>query len=125
LIIENLISCGTESCFPNETQNPYIALRTQNPQVYEYFIQNYDIHPKIGQPSSPKISEVAHWVHQQYSPNKDYEEDNMIIRAVFPKGIIVGHLHPAKKQEINNFFNSNLDVLGGDSYILVSENLPK
>ena len=119
LIIESLIECGMQSCFEDADQTRYISMRTQNPQIYEYFNRHYDVFPHVDKQPSADVQSVASWVHQQYSPNKVYEMQDMIIRSAFPKGIIVGHLHPAKDDAINAFINDNLDILGGDSYILV------
>lgn len=122
LIIDSLIECAFPSCFGEEKKSQYITLRTQNPQVYEYFNKHYFLYPAKDKPVTETVSRIASWVNEAYSPTKTYEEDKLIIREVFPKGIIVGHLHPAKSDEINSFINDNLNVLEGDSYVLVMEN---
>lgn len=120
LIIELLIERGMESCFANtKNHQKFIALRTQNPQIYEYFNKHYDVYPHKDKIANDTITAIGLGVHKKYSPDKIYDLNRMIIRSVFPKGIIVGHLHPAKDDTFNLYINEHLDVMGGDSYILV------
>src|SRR5690606_41871327 len=42
LIIRTLIECGVQSCFGQLPHKIFIALRTQNPQIYEFFNRYYD-----------------------------------------------------------------------------------
>lgn len=119
LIIDALVECGVKSCFGDYPSNVYLSLRTQNPQVYEYFLNQYDLYPKPDRKAPEDIARVAHWVHDQYSAGKVYEKDNLIIRRIFPKGIIVGDLHPARTPVINEFVESQLNIRDGDSFILV------
>lgn len=117
LLIETLIDRGTSTC--NRDNPLYISLRTQNAQLYEFFDRNYDLYPKWDKETPADIKAVALSVHQKFSPSKEYEPDNLIVRKVFPTGIVVGHLHFPKSKQIEHYIFDYLDVEGGDSYILV------
>src|SRR5690554_5517985 len=119
LIIRTLIECGVQSCFGQLPHKIFIALRTQNPQIYEFFNRYYDVYPHWDKTPDDEIAGVARWVHRQYSPKKSYDSKLMIVRNVFPEGIVVGHLHPSRDPRISEFVYRDLDVRGGDSLVLV------
>lgn len=124
LIISSLIEGVAGTCFLKREKNIYIALRTQNAQIFEYFCKYYDVYPHPDKIPPNEVLEIADWVNEKFSKGKTYIREKMIIRKVFPKGIIVGHVHPAKNIQNSKFISENLDVLEGDSYILVMKYEP-
>ncbi|PPD20426.1 MAG: hypothetical protein CTY24_09325 [Methylobacter sp.] len=119
VIISTLIDCSINELDTEDTNNIYIALRTQNAQIYEYFNRHYDLYPHWTKKPGEDVVAVASLVHKNYSSNKIYETESLIIRGAYPQGIIVGHVHLSRDKNIGSFISDKLNILNGDCYVLV------
>lgn len=117
LVLTSLIRHATQSM--EACLKPvYIALRTQNPRLYSWFARRYDIYPHRNKIAPHDIRAVAAFVHARFSPAKIYEPERMVVRCAFPRGIVVGHLHPSRNDDDQRFVCDHLNIAEGDSYIV-------
>jgi len=119
ILIEEIIFNSITDDSIDKYSNVFVSLRTQNPQLYYYLSTRFDVYPHRDKEITKEIADVGDYINQMFSPTKTYESDSLIVRNVFPKGIIVGSHHPSRDEEINNYVQGLLNIEEGDSFIMI------
>lgn len=116
--LQNLnYGCSLIQYVMNKIKPDYLALRTQNPQMYASFRKTGDIYPN-GNKVPEKIKEIGSFIAKEVLYMSEYDEDTMTEEGTYGK-CLYGKI-PAPMNGVEKVFNK-LNPFNGDSLIAVIE----